>query len=77
MCETRLQSIHHVLIKKKNVSIFNKIYTHIISNRPVINLNRDPRWGRNGEGGAEDPYLMGELAVSWVRVRPDFACFCD
>ena len=26
---------------------------------PVINLNRDPRWGRNGEGGSEDPFLMG------------------
>ena len=34
---------------------------------PVVNLNRDPRWGRNGEGGAEDPYLMGELASSWTR----------
>lgn len=35
---------------------------------PVINLNRDPRWGRNGEsGGAEDPYLMGEVAVAWTR----------
>ena len=34
---------------------------------PVVNLNRDPRWGRNGEGGAEDPYLMGELAASWTR----------
>lgn len=34
---------------------------------PVINLNRDPRWGRNGEGGAEDPYLMGELAAAWTR----------
>ena len=35
---------------------------------PVINLNRDPRWGRNGEsGGAEDPYLMGEVAAAWTR----------
>ena len=25
---------------------------------PVINLNRDPRWGRNGEAGTEDPLLM-------------------
>eukprot|EP00040_Diaphanoeca_grandis_P022561 m.121584 g.121584 ORF g.121584 m.121584 type:complete len:950 (-) comp28865_c0_seq1:374-3223(-) len=33
---------------------------------PVINLNRDPRWGRNGEGGTEDAYLMGELARSWT-----------
>lgn len=34
---------------------------------PVININRDPRWGRNGEGGAEDPYLMGELALAWTQ----------
>lgn len=33
---------------------------------PVININRDPRWGRNGEGGAEDPYLMGQLAEHWT-----------
>eukprot|EP00041_Stephanoeca_diplocostata_P027569 m.760704 g.760704 ORF g.760704 m.760704 type:complete len:805 (-) comp23202_c0_seq2:335-2749(-) len=34
---------------------------------PVINLNRDPRWGRNGEGGAEDPYLMGQLGMAWTE----------
>ena len=34
---------------------------------PVINLNRDPRWGRNGEGGSEDPFLMGQLAASWTE----------
>ena len=34
---------------------------------PVINVNRDPRWGRNGEGGCEDPYLMGQLGLSWTR----------
>jgi len=33
---------------------------------PVINLNRDPRWGRNAEGGTEDPYLMGEFAKEWA-----------
>lgn len=33
---------------------------------PVINLNRDPRWGRNGEGGLEDAYAMGELAKAWT-----------
>ena len=33
---------------------------------PVINLNRDPRWGRNGEGGLEDAYAMGELARAWT-----------
>mmetsp|Transcript_5670 Transcript_5670/g.10410 ORF Transcript_5670/g.10410 Transcript_5670/m.10410 type:complete len:235 (-) Transcript_5670:2095-2799(-) len=34
---------------------------------PVININRDPRWGRNGEGGAEDPYLMANLAKAWTK----------
>ena len=33
---------------------------------PVVNLNRDPRWGRNGEGGTEDAYAMGELAKAWT-----------
>ena len=30
-------------------------------------VNRDPRWGRNGEGGAEDPYLMGVVAASFTK----------
>jgi beta-glucosidase-like glycosyl hydrolase len=34
---------------------------------PVVNINRDPRWGRNSEGGAEDPYLMQQLGVAWTR----------
>lgn len=49
---------------------------------PVINLNRDPRWGRNGEGGTEDAYAMGELAEAWTKVRaatipPDFTLLED
>ena len=34
---------------------------------PVVNLNRDPRWGRNGEGGLEDAYAMGQLAQAWTK----------
>jgi beta-glucosidase-like glycosyl hydrolase len=34
---------------------------------PVLNLARDPRWGRNGEAGAECPYLMGQFALMWTR----------
>jgi beta-glucosidase-like glycosyl hydrolase len=33
---------------------------------PVLNIARDPRWGRNGEGGTEDPYLNGRLGVAWT-----------
>lgn len=25
------------------------------------------QWGRNGEGGTEDPYLMGEYAAAYTR----------
>ena len=33
---------------------------------PVINLAREPRWGRNLESAGEDPYLAGEYSVSFV-----------
>jgi beta-glucosidase len=32
---------------------------------PVVNLLRDPRWGRNEEGYAEDPLLTAQLAVAY------------
>jgi beta-glucosidase len=34
---------------------------------PVVNLLRDPRWGRNEEGYAEDPLLTARLAVAYCR----------
>ena len=34
---------------------------------PVINLAREPRWGRNLESAGEDPLLSGEYAVAFVR----------
>ena len=33
---------------------------------PVLNIMRDPRWGRNGEGATEDPYLNSRLGVAWT-----------
>lgn len=32
---------------------------------PVVNLLRDPRWGRNEEGYSEDPLLTSKLAVAF------------
>jgi beta-glucosidase len=32
---------------------------------PVVNLLRDPRWGRNEEGYSEDPYLTGALSTAY------------
>ncbi|XP_064392288.1 uncharacterized protein LOC135339960 isoform X2 [Halichondria panicea] len=33
---------------------------------PVLNILRDPRWGRNQETYGEDPYLSGYLARAYV-----------
>ncbi|HHH75989.1 MAG TPA: glycoside hydrolase family 3 protein, partial [Phycisphaerae bacterium] len=34
---------------------------------PVINIVRDPRWGRAQETYGEDPYLSGELGSAYVK----------
>src|SRR5690242_10460244 len=34
---------------------------------PVVNPLRDPRWGRNEEGYAEDPWLTGVVATAYGR----------
>ncbi len=39
-------------------------YTNVYS--PILDLARDPRWGRTVETYGEDPYLVGELGRSQV-----------
>lgn len=34
---------------------------------PMVDLSRDPRWGRISEGSGEDPYLGSEIAKAMVR----------
>jgi beta-glucosidase len=33
---------------------------------PTINVDRDPRWGREFEAYTEDPYLNGQMAVGFI-----------
>jgi beta-glucosidase len=40
-------------------------YTNVYS--PVLDLARDPRWGRTIETYGEDPFLVGSLGVEQVR----------
>ena len=34
---------------------------------PTVDLERDPRWGRNEEGYGEDPVLTGRMAGAYLR----------
>lgn len=34
---------------------------------PMLDIARDPRWGRIAEGSGEDPYLNSRMAVAMVR----------
>lgn len=39
----------------------------LVYRSPVINISRDPRWGRIQECFGEDPYLAGRVAVAYVK----------
>ncbi|HTR80220.1 MAG TPA: glycoside hydrolase family 3 C-terminal domain-containing protein [Bacteroidota bacterium] len=34
---------------------------------PTINIARDPRWGRNEESYSEDPYLLSQMAIAFIK----------
>ena len=39
----------------------------LVYRSPVINISRDPRWGRIHEAFGEDPYLTSRMAVAYVK----------
>ena len=41
--------------------------THVMNLSPVVNLAREPRWGRNIETAGEDPYHLGQYAEAFVK----------
>ncbi|BBF45253.1 beta-glucosidase [Lachnospiraceae bacterium KM106-2] len=49
-------------------AIFNQ-QGHIGLSRwaPTVDMERDPRWGRNEEGYGEDPYLTGKMASAYIK----------
>lgn len=40
-------------------------YTNIYT--PILDVSRDPRWGRVGETYGEDPFLIAELGIQMVK----------
>ena len=39
----------------------------LVFRSPVINISRDPRWGRIQEVFSEDPFLTGRMGVAYVQ----------
>src|SRR6185437_3380550 len=39
----------------------------LVVRAPNADLSRDPRWGRSEESYGEDPFLVGTLAVAYVK----------
>lgn len=59
--EARIQ--HHKAVQEG----YRGIYYGLTMWAPNINLFRDPRWGRGHETYGEDPFLMGEMAVAYIK----------
>jgi len=38
----------------------------VVIRAPLVDLGRDPRWGRTEESSGEDPYLVGKLAEGYL-----------
>lgn len=46
---------------------FHGEHKGLIYRGPVINVERNPYWGRNEEAYSEDPYLTGRMGVAYVK----------
>jgi beta-glucosidase len=46
---------------------FSGDHKGLIYRAPVINIERNPYWGRNHESWGEDPFLTGRMAVAYVQ----------
>lgn len=57
---TLIRSIYSVIGKETRAVGVTQLYT------PVIELAREPRWGRVGETFSEDPFLVGQVATSAI-----------
>jgi beta-glucosidase len=59
----------HLRGQEVTVAPGGKIYWHngLVYRSPVINMDRDPRWGRIWETFGEDPLLTSRMTVAFVK----------
>lgn len=56
-----IQNSAHVAATEAAADGLNWVYS------PMVDIARDPRWGRISEGSGEDPYLGSQIAAAMVR----------
>jgi beta-glucosidase len=61
-------SFDRALVERVNSVIAREVRAHgtVLALTPVVDIARDPRWGRIEETFGEDPYLCGEMGVAAV-----------
>jgi beta-glucosidase len=59
--ETLVEAVYSVVAREARARGSNYVYA------PVLDLARDPRWGRTEETFGEDPYLVSRLGVAAIR----------
>jgi len=60
---TEARALHHA----DSAADKSKIYHGLTIWSPVVNMARDPRWGRTEETYGEDPFLTGRMGVAFVK----------
>ncbi|MEO8713299.1 MAG: beta-glucosidase BglX, partial [Parafilimonas sp.] len=56
-----IQQSAHIAATEAAADGLNWVYS------PMVDIARDPRWGRIAEGSGEDPYLGSQIAAAMVR----------
>ncbi|MDR1974455.1 MAG: beta-glucosidase BglX [Bacteroidales bacterium] len=56
-----IETAAHIAAVEASADGLNWVYS------PMVDIARDPRWGRIAEGAGEDPFLGGEIAKAQVR----------
>lgn len=55
----------YLITRKRDAALTLQAYSSFWA--PVINLAREPRWGRNIETPGEDPYLTSQYAIHYTK----------
>ena len=53
--------------RRRHVAFIHQLNETLILFGPVVNMARDPRWGRTQETYGEDPHLTSQLGVAYVK----------